>query len=218
MAGVFFRGNTDLKTVLASIVLSLAAATVQAQCVQPGDIARGVIFTREAAGQGTAVQAGKHIQIDYEAGKRGKTNKQVATMGIYPVQGHVSDVPEGVIGIWFHGASTWTWQGNPPKPAAGRTWNVGLTVRSKGNDQSGDFKDTKRYKVTYQFEAPRQANLAGCTYTVVGVTARHVGNGEDFTNRYAYFPDLGFGLRTQYVDNATGRGTRYGITSMRPAG
>lgn len=207
-----------MKTVVASIVLSLVTVAAQAQCVQPGDIARGVVFTREASGTGTAVLAGKYVQINYEAGKRGSTNKQVATLGIYPVQGHVADVPEGVIGVWFEESSTWRFQGNPPKPAAGKAWNTNLTVKSTGSDHSGDFKETKRYKVAYQFEAPRQANLAGCTYTVIGVTARHVGNGEDFTNRYAYFPDLGFGLRTQYVDNATGRGTRYGITSLKPAG
>ncbi|MBL6428482.1 MAG: hypothetical protein HOY44_13215 [Maritimibacter sp.] len=197
---------------LCALTTALAAAlplSANAACVAPGDLSRGIAFTREIKGQGSAQPNGQYLQVNY-----GRGDAVVARYGIFPVQGHFSDAPENVIGAWFEQTSKYSFGGNPPKPQSGRVWTSTLTVKATGSDQSGAFKENYRYTVRYVFEEMRQATLSGCTYAVMGVTARFQGEGRDWTDRYAYFPELGYGLLTQYTDNQTGRTARYGITKM----
>lgn len=210
-------GRQALGALMAFFSCLLALATpATAACVAPGDLARGIVFQREIKGTGTAIQNGQNVQVNYRAGSSSGSDMVVAKYGIYPKRGAAHDAPPGVIGAWFNSTSTYAFSGNPPAPQPGRSWQSTLTIRSKGDDQSGAFKSTQRYTVTYQYEQPRQATLSGCTYSVLGVTARFTGEGRDWTDRYAYFPDLGFGVVTQYTNNQTGKSARYGITRMTP--
>lgn len=198
-----------MKTLLFAALAAALPPTASAACVAPGDLARGIAFTREIKGQGSAQPNAQYVQVNY-----GKGDAVVARYGIFPVQGHFSDAPADVIGAWFEQTSTYQFGGTPPKPQAGRVWTSTLNVKATGSDQSGAFTESYRYTVRYVFEEPRQATLSGCTYAVMGVTARFQGEGRDWTDRYAYFPDLGYGLLTQYTNNLTGTAARYGITRM----
>lgn len=198
-----------MKTLLFAALAAALPLTAFAACVDPGDLARGIAFTREIKGQGSAKPNAQYVQVNY-----GKGDAVVARYGIFPVQGHFSDAPADVIGAWFEQTSTYKFGGTPPKPQAGRVWTSTLNVKATGSDQSGAFNESYRYTVRYVFEEPRQATLSGCTYTVMGVTARFQGEGRDWTDRYAFFPDLGYGLLTQYTNNLTGTAARYGITRM----
>jgi hypothetical protein len=48
----------------------------------------------------------------------------------------------------------------------------------------------------YTFLTMAEAELSGCTYRILPVEATFTGNGGSHSQRWIYFPDLGFGLET----------------------
>lgn len=200
------------------ILALLAAQPLAAQCLTSRSVDTGVVFTRENGRTGSAVRVNdKLIRIDYAVGARNKVDRSDADWGIYTLKSQDwSGDPDLVGGVGVT-ETTFRRSGRAPEPQPGKAWKTRLRTASVTPTTTAEGKITSRatYQVTYSFQEPRDVTLSGCSYRMMPVEATFVGETSHFTRRWAYFPDLGFGLVTRYTDHRTGVDTRMGLTALR---
>lgn len=79
------------------------------------------------------------------------------------------------------------------------------------------FTDKATTTAVFTYEAPRSVSLGGCDYMVMTVTGHFTADGVDFIRRFAYFPEIGFGLQTRSADNTVFESeVSRGITALSP--
>ena len=159
---------------------------------------------------------GSSLRVTYATSSSASGEESVSLWGIYPESQHV----------WSDGSrladpQNWTesyrFSAKPPQPEAGPEWSAKITRKRKGEIDGERVSDKSTEAVSYRYEAPRSVSLGGCGYTVMTVTARFTADGVDYVLRYAYFPDLGFGLKTRWWDNTLFEAeVHYGITALSP--
>lgn len=193
--------------------LLLTAMPAAADCVTANDLSKGVVFARADGHKGRVIAKGDGVFVDYAAGAPVWSDNRQTLLGIYELSStHYRVEDPNMVG----GGSTDTVQsfrGKPPVPVAGQGWSgvVKAHVRQNNSSESGGYDYDDRFKVSYAFLAERTVKLSGCSYKAIPVEANFVGKDNSHTQRWLYFPDLGFGLETREngVDN--------GLTALKPA-
>jgi hypothetical protein len=205
--------------VAAEVALTLLAQGAAAQCVTADDLARGILFDRQDAGTGTAIaMGGGAVQVDYDAGTQGYTDRRDMALGVYETAMTSVSAPPDVIGVWSEWTATRDFAGRFPAPEAGLTWETTVTVRWEMSDFSGmPQSGRERLSAVYAFLEPNVVTLSGCAYQVIPVEVRLTSGERDQTRRYAYFPAVGVAIETRVTDNLTGDVVTNGITGLRPA-
>lgn len=199
-------------------VLALAAGAAEAECLTAQSAQTGVIFTREDGSKGTLVATGEGMmRVDYAFGRKDKISKVNALYGIYTQEAVAWQGDPEAVGGRGATVTKFNRSGREPLPEAGKTWKTRLrTVQTTADDsEAGSEVSRANYRVTYSYQAPREVSLSGCAYQMMPVEATFVGTEAHFTRRWAFFPDLGFGLETMYTDHRNGIETRMGLTALR---
>lgn len=204
-----------------AVVLGLAAAPAGARCVTADDLATGVSFKRQDGRSGLAKQKGGEVDINYATAPKSEwEDHRRGEFGIYENYWFSYPSEELVIGQGPGGTFDYKLQGKPPVPVAGQSWasQVAVTVSTNNGSENGDSEQKFTLDVTYRFLETKQVKLSGCTYTILPVEATFTGEGADFTRRWLYFPDLGFGLETRLTDRNTNVDDKMGLTALTPKG
>lgn len=192
-----------------------------ARCVTADDLVPGVTFKRQDGRSGLAKADGKTIEVDYAA------NSQTAwhdwrrtTLGIYDLAWGWTPTDEYYVGGGPGGSYTYKFAGKPPVPEARTSWKTTVSVVESQDIgiESGPIKTRYSFDVTYSFQDTKEANLSGCTYTILPVEATFTGKKGHYSRRWIYFPDLGFGLETRQTDHQTGEDRKLGLTALTPQG
>ena len=201
----------------AACILVLLAPAAQARCVTAADLALGVAFTRADHRAGMVVSAGDALTIDYATSHTSAwTDARSSLMGVFDLAAdfHFNDAP--TVG----GGSprfVWTFRKHPPVPTPGTAFTT--TVRQVRSEDIGTQfpkpDDVVSYTATYTFLDAKAVTISGCPYTVIPVEAAFAPI--NATQRWLYFPDLGFGIetRTRGFDHETPHNN--GITALEPA-
>lgn len=193
--------------------LLLTALPAAADCVVAADLATGVSFARADGHKGRVIAKGDGVFVDYAAGAPVWSDNRQTRLGIYELVSTRFYVEEpGSVG----GGSTDTVQsfrGQPPVPVAGQGWSGVVKAHTRQNNSSefGGYDYDDRFKASFAFLAEKTVKLSGCSYKVIPVEANFVGKDNSFTQRWLYFPDLGFGLETRQ------NGADIGLTALKPA-
>ena len=198
-------------------IACLASPTSAAECVSADDLATGIVFEQQQLGRGLIQTVeGNRLRTTYTSSSSAQGEESVALWGIYSESYHV----------WNDGAGLatpqdWTdsfrFSVKPPLPEAGLNWSAKITRKRKGEIDGETVTDKATEAVSFTYDAPRSVTFGSCDYAVMTVTGRFTAEGVDFIRRYAYFPDLGFGLQTRWVDNTLFEAEdTHGITALSP--
>ncbi len=207
---------------LAAILMLAAAARPAAagDCVTPQDLKRpGILVTMSDGKVWHARSAGKKgVRQDQANGRKGEDEIIEGPYGIYEVLHARRLVRTG--DQW--GQIERRFAGRPPAPVAGKDWTSPL------QEDWGNFAGTGRGpdyggKVHYRFLPVTTVNLGACSYDILTVEAtftgtdRIAGGSLNRSDRWTYFADLKFGVRTQSRDGVTGKVTRADINALSVA-
>lgn len=195
-----------------------AAGPAAADCVTPAHVVTGVALRFQDGTPGRAIALGDGvIRIDYRRDGSGYYETREGPRGIFETRIAEGGAPRDVIGVWSDEVETRQLQGNPPEPVPGTAWDTVADSTWELSDFSGMPQEGRlRFSVRYDFLDLREVTLSGCTYRVIAVeaTLRHEDRFQ--VERYAYFADLGFGVRTQ-VRLDDGTVLTNGLSAMEPA-
>lgn len=203
----------------ATLLLMILSTPAMADCVTRDDLATGVILRFQDGTPGTVVALSDgSVQINYRNDDSGYFDLRDAVLGIFETRVRVGGAPPDVIGIWADRTETRRFQGRLPQPEPGRTWTTTVNMRWDVSDHSGTPRDGReRWSVSYAFLDARQVTLSGCDYISIPVEATYADADPPRIQRFAYFPDLGFGVETQVTFPATGVVNTNGLSAMVPA-
>lgn len=195
---------------LAAMLPGLALA----DCVNPQSLDHGVTFNRADGRAGLARRVANGVFVDYAAGAPAWTDQRQVVSGVFEqtISQYFQDDPDAV-----GGGSTETTRHLPsrlPTPVAGQGWSGKIFSETWQNNSSetGGYGYKARYAANYVFLAEKSVRLSGCTYRVIPVEANFANPEDGFSQRWLYFPDLGFGLETRVNGNDNG------LTALKPAG
>jgi len=198
-----------------SLLLIASATPALADCVTRADLAAGIHLDFQHGRQGSAtLESGDVLRIVYD--DPGRREVRIARLGIYETAQSVSygSASGDVVGAWSANAGQMSLSGTPPVPSPGGSWEGVMTGTFTQSDQSGSASEfTLRMPVRYAFLEAREVTVSGCTYMSVPVEATFTIDGGTMVQRFAYFPDLGFGVETQ-VTRADGQVATNGLTGM----
>jgi hypothetical protein len=199
--------------------LVMAGGPVTAQCVTAADLAGGILFDRQGAGTGSAIAVDEDtVQVDYDAGRRGYTDRRTMALGVYETEILSVSAPPDVIGVWSDRLENRSFVGRFPRPEAGRTWETRINMTWEMSDFSGIPQGGReRMEVAYVFLPPNDVTLSGCAYQVIPLEMRLRWDDNDYTHRYAYFPAIGVAIETQVTNHNAGWQNTHGITGLRLA-
>lgn len=192
-----------------TVILCLLPALGQADCLVQSDILGGVNFERQDGHLGQAVLNSDQLRINYASDAASYLDKRNTAIGIYetswtwlPYEAEATDQR-----LEYR----YSYSGQPPLPQENITWKSEVTVQ-----ETPTLGPPKTYvlNATYSFQPLRRANLSDCSYQVIPVEARFSGNGVDYTRRWFYFTELGFGLEVRVTDNLTGASRGLGLTRL----
>lgn len=190
--------------------LALTPSIAAADCLTADSVTSGVSFTRADGRVGRVVAKDGGIFVDYAAGKGLWTDERQTLLGIYETRSVTYFSDEALIGSGDT-SQTWDFRGKPPVPQAGESWKTRIkeySVTSNSSEQ-GYADWSGKFDAVYSFLPEQEVKLSGCTYRVVPVEATFLGETGGFSQRWLYFPDLGFGLETK----RNGEGN--GLTALR---
>lgn len=179
--------------------LVLAPLSALAACLGKTSIDNGVVFTRADGRHGHAIRQAGGIFIDYDTGPGPWTDTRQTRLGIYEMSLSLypQDDPDAVGG--GPADTTRTFRGKLPEPVVGGVWSG--NVKEKGwqnnSSQTGGYAFENRYVANFAFLPEISGKLSGCTYRAIPVEAQFTATTGSFTQRWLYFPDLGFGLETK---------------------
>lgn len=208
-----------MKSVLLALALGAMPVVGAAECLKADSLAKGVSFSRADGRKGFAAMEGAELFIDYAVGsKTAWFDQRRAQLGIYETEWNSVPTDAYFVGGGPGGRFTYRFSGNPPVPAAGKTWSTKVYEKRSQEVglESGPEVSRATYAVTYRFLPPVRADFSGCTYVAQPVEARFKAGTTDLTRRWIYFPELGFGLETRLTDNMTGEVRNLGLTAMAP--
>lgn len=200
------------------LMLAFLAGPATADCLTGASLDTGVIFTREGGRTGSAARGDRDtVRIDYAVGDKSRVDRVEAKWGIYTLKASDWMGTPGLVGGDGVTVSTFRRSGRMAEPQPGKVWKTRPHVSSvtETTTAEGSRKSKEDYQVTYSFQDIRDVTLSGCSYRMLPVEATFIGDTAHFTRRWAYFPDLGFGLETRYTDHRTGVDTRMGLTALR---
>ena len=196
------------------LVALIAATPAVADCVTAANLSTGIAFAREDGRSGLVVGDGETVQIDYSTMKDDWVDRRVTRMGIYELEAslHYDALPT-VGGGYPH--YRWTYESRGIAPVPGKSFRARITQRREEDigTQNEPPPDLSAYDVTYRFLDAKQVTLSDCRYTIIPVEADYAGG---VTQRWVYFPDLGFGLETLPRPMENNEPARNGLTSLTP--
>ena len=182
------------------VLLLGTAAPVMADCLDAGSIDKGVTFRRSDGHRGTAIRKGDQIVIDYAAENGVREDLRWAVSGIYEEETSQLLIDEPSMGAGSF-VEHRKFAGALPVPVAGQNWLAKVRLHRKTDNPSIDPKDLKdqdfRMRVTYHFLPEITGAISGCQYRAIPVEGRITDGSWVLTQRWLYFPDLGFGLETK---------------------
>ena len=185
--------------------LALSPALAAADCLTADSVTSGVVFKRADGRSGRVVAKDGGIFVDYATGKGMWTDQRQTQLGIYELSSTTFFSDEALIGSGDT-TQTWKFRGKPPEPQAGESWKTRITdytVISNSSEQG--YEDwSGKFDAVYAFLSEKEVELSGCTYRVVPVEATFLGENGGFSQRWLYFPDLGFGLETKRNGDGNG--------------
>lgn len=190
-------------------IFCLCPAIVQAQCVVAKDLSAGVTFARQDGHRGDAALVQDLLQIDYAADSVGYIDNRTTAIGIYEISWSWLPITNEV--TKQRRDYSYEFSGQPPLPEPGITWKSELSVTEM---PAVGPPHVYTLSATYSFQNPRRSTISGCSYPVIPVEARFVGNGIDYTRRWNYFTELGIGLEARFTDNLTGATRGLGLTDL----
>ncbi len=204
-----------------ALFVSALPGLAAARCVTAEDLATGITFKRQDGRGGLVSGTPQSVKIDYAAPAKGSwTDKRTAQRGIYETAQDYfpSDVP--YVGGGPGGDFTYSLSGKPPVPTAGKTWKtrVKVTMTKDYGTEAGPQKTYGALDAVYSFQPITEAKLSGCTYRIQPVEATFTNAINHYTQRWIYFPDLGFGLETRVTDHKAGTDTKLGLTALKLKG
>jgi hypothetical protein len=205
---------------LAAVVLlaPLLPSALQAACLNRASLDSGILFGRSDGSRGLAVALGEgRVRIDYALGRADRVDLVEADWGIYTRESLQWSGPAGTPGTPGAIETAFRRTGSPPEPAPGAIWKTRLTTTAVtgATETQPRSRSRARFEVTYSFQDLREAVLDGCSYRMIPVEATFVGESAHFSYRWAYFPDLGFGVQTRYADHRAGTERKFAVTSLR---
>ena len=178
--------------------LALLPFAAAAECLTADSVKSGVVFKRADGRAGRVVAKEGGIFVDYATGKGLWTDQRQTHLGIYELHSVWFYSDEELIGTGST-SQTWEFRGKPPLPKAGESWKTRIkdyTVQSNSSEQG--YQDwSGKFDAVYAFLPEMEAKLSGCTYRAIPVEATFLGENGGFTQRWLFFPDLGFGLETK---------------------
>ena len=198
-----------------SLLLVSLAAPAEARCVVADDLGSGVHFRREDGRAGVAVREGNKVRINYAAVADEWSDMRLAVLGIYETQGDFHFNTQETVGGGYP-RYTWTFAGRPPVPKPGKRWNTQVS-QSRSEDIGTEVMpppERSRYQATYTFLDSLEVTLSGCQYRVIPVEAATGTGTATLTQRWLYFPDLGFGLETRVAAHLPGTEDRRGLLTL----
>lgn len=196
----------------ALLALLLTAPAAATACVTAADLATGVLFTREDGRSGLAITKGRDIRVVYSAMNDDWTDTRLARMGVYDLWANFHFDPLSTVGGGYPHYD-WTYARRLPTPTPGKSFKTRVT-QQRSEDIGTEFTPppvTTKYEATYTFLDAKQATLSGCSYTIVPVEAAY---SDGTTQRFLYFPDLGFGLETRTRGLERADGERRGLIEL----
>jgi len=195
------------------------AAPAAARCVTAANLVEGVMFTRAGGQEGSVKSAGRNdVEISYRHGEREHSDRRTARLGICVTSQITDSFPSDVIGVWSETGSTFAFQGSPPVPRPGETWETMVRVEQNTTDFAGmPQRERGRFGLQYVFLDLQEVTLDGCSYRMIPVEPCFDGEVTMIVQRQAYFPDLGSGIETLASYPETGVVNTNGIVSLRPA-
>lgn len=210
-----------MKVAVFSVFLSMIPAQIWAECVTAKDLATGIVFKRQDGRVGLVSGSGSDIAVNYAAtSKTAWTDQRKTKLGVYELSWGYTPTDDYYVGSGPGGSWTYRLSGKPPVPTAGQSWKTRISVESHEDDGSEHGEKTVRSAMdaTYRFLDLSTAKLSGCTYVVLPVEADFKSKNTDFTRRWIYFPELGFGLETRMTNRMSGEDLKLGLTALTPKG
>lgn len=198
---------------LATLTLPALLRPAAAACSM-ADLAKGISFKRQDGSRGLARREGDgSVVIDYVTNRGSWTDYRRVKNGVFETSRIVEESEEPMVGA---SAPTYSWSYSPKviTPEDGRVWTgkVKETVEVTISDEAGTVQRQKRrWTASYTCSDPRVVTLSGCSYDALTVEASFVGEAGSRSQRWVYFPTLGFGLETVRDGKANG------IVAMGPA-
>ena len=209
-----------MRLTLCLIAALTATSPALADCVTKDDLARGVAFKRQDGRAGLIKAKGKGFEIDYALGsKTAWQDQRSAIMGIYETALAVTPTDEYYVGGGPGGLYGYKFVKKPPVPTEGASWKSVVKVTDTQDNGTENGPEISKYSVdvVYSFQAVKEAKLSGCSYRIMPVEATFTGENTHLTQRYIYFPDLGFGLETRVTVHNSGEDRKLGLTALTPA-
>jgi hypothetical protein len=203
---------------LGLMLMLVMPAAGQAACLNRASLDSGILFDRADGSRGLVVALSEgRVRIDYALGRADRVEVVEADWGIYTRSALQWTGPAGTPGTPGAIETTFRRTGAPPEPAAGAIWKTRLTTTAVtgATESQPRSRDRARFDVTYSFQDLREAVLDGCSYRMIPVEATFVGETAHFSYRWAFFPDLGFGVQTRYADHRAGTERKFGLTGLR---
>jgi hypothetical protein len=178
-------------------------------CTAPADLGRGVSFKRKDGSRGLARrESDGSVVIDYVNNQGDRTDRRTVVKGIFEVRRIYSDSEFPVVGS---APPEFTWKYSPKlvEPEAGGSW-TGKVNELRDDVGYGAYmkeyhnRSRTTWKATYSFLQTGEANFSGCNYMTLPVEAVFTGAQGTRTQRWIYFPQLGFGIETKRDGVANG--------------
>jgi hypothetical protein len=195
-----------------------AALPVAAGCVTSDTLAKGVAFTRADGVGGLAIQDGTKVWIEYRfSAPKGNRDERVGRFGIYETE----TISEGIRrnGTVIEGRARhetsirFARPGSEPVP--GETFKSTFRAKTRSCIASECVEIWRTWgSATYRFMQSETVRISDCAYKVIPVEATFFGTVPIYTQRWLYFPDLGFGLETRVTDHLNGTNVKLGLTSI----
>jgi hypothetical protein len=189
------------------------AAPAFADCVTKDDLKTGITFKLQDGNNWRAQTAGGHnVRFNLTNPPKGTTDTYQARYGVYFGDSrHEVEKPSDD----FWSSVEIKWAKTPPEPREDTTWNSSYKSNEIQKVLSSD--NWRKHKAEFRFLPAREEELDGCIYDVVAVEVVYSGGMSNYSERFAYFPEIGTGIRTLKRYDTSGREERSGILSMKAA-
>lgn len=198
-----------------AVCLATVPAVACAECLTADSAVKGVVFKRQDGFNGRLQAEGDKIVIDYVIGRGSWEDERITTLGVYELRRYLNENESDLVGS---SPPMWNWKFSPkptvPQPGLGWAGKVKQVIKviTYGDEMKEFVSEQKTtYKTSYTFQAETTAKLSGCTYRMIPVEAVFTGPSDTRSQRWVFFPDLGFGLETKRD------GAANGLVAMKPA-
>jgi hypothetical protein len=208
----------------AVLSLSLAALAAPAlirpgfaeSCTSFAELERGIVFKRKDGSQGLARrESDGTVVIDYVNNQGDRTDRRKVVQGVFETWRKYADSEYPVVGS-APPEFSWKFSPKPVVPEAGRSWSGKVSEVRHDVGYGAYMKEIHSrvrttWKARYSFLETGDAIFSGCHYMTLPVEAVFTGEQGTRTQRWIYFPQLGFGIETKRD------GVANGITAMSAA-